>query len=91
MSFSISGLLTQLVAVARATDGVKLLGLITNFTNSVAANPTELNFLAQSAAFQMGALAVLPGLEQAELVGLAGVVNTEAQGMLTPVAVTAKS
>jgi hypothetical protein len=94
MSFSISSILSGIVAVARSTDGAKLLALIENATNSLAANPTEINFVVQEAAFVQGAVALLPGLEQAELVALAGIVNTDAQALLTPapaVAVAAKS
>lgn len=82
MTFSPSALVATLVAVAKADAAKTLLPLIADFTNSVAANPTQLNIVAQAAKFQVGLLTIVPGLEQAELVALATAINTEAQLLL---------
>jgi hypothetical protein len=87
---NISQLVQSLLEVARSGAGPKLLVLITEFTNSIAANPTQLNVVAQVAQFEVGALAILPGLAQSELAALASIINAEATKLLTPVAVATK-
>jgi hypothetical protein len=84
---NISQLLQGLLGAFRANAGPELLALITSFNNSLAANPTQINVVAQSSKFVVGVLAIIPGLEQSELLALAGVINTEAAKLLTPVAV----
>ncbi len=84
MSFSISALASNLIAGAKADAEKNILPLINTLTSSIAANPSTVNVVAQAAAFQVGVLAALPGLEQAELVALAGAVDSAAKALLAP-------
>jgi hypothetical protein len=80
----VSAALKSLLAVAKADAAASVLPLIVSFTNSIAANPTAVNVVAQAAKFQVSILAVLPTLEQSELAAIAGIINTEATTLLAP-------
>jgi hypothetical protein len=85
----VSAALKSLLAVAKAEAATSVLPLIVSFTNSIAAQPTAVNTVAQLAKFQVGVLAVLPNLEQTELAAIAQIINTEASALLAPAPVVA--
>lgn len=64
-------------------DGAKtVLPLLQTFLTSIAGNPTQINFLAQLAKFEVDFLAAVPGIGQDVLKDLIGLINQEAQALL---------
>jgi hypothetical protein len=83
MSATFSSILATLIAVAKGDAAKLVLPLLANFLNSIATNPTELNIVAQLAAFEAGLLTVLPQIGQDEIKALAAQIQAEATSLLT--------
>lgn len=81
---NLSAIIAALVAVAKADAAKGLLPVLATFFNSVATNPTEINFVVQLSQLQVAVLAALPGIAQDELKTIATLLNTEAQALLAP-------
>lgn len=74
---NLSQVFASLLAIAKADAAAKILPLLATFLNSVASNPTALNFAAQASILNVGIIGALPGIAQDELKALAGLVNNE--------------
>lgn len=81
---NLASIISSLVAVAKADAAKAVLPALAAFFNSVATNPTEINFVAQLAQLQVAVISALPGIAQDELKALATILNNEAQALLAP-------
>jgi len=86
MSLSISGLIAPLISLAKQDTAKLIVPLVVTFLQNIAANPNELNILAQLGKLEADVLAALPTIEQDELKALATLLSTEAQALLSSTA-----
>jgi hypothetical protein len=82
---NIAQILSQLIAIAKTDLNKQLLPVIATFFNSIATNPTAINITAALAKAEVDLLAALPSIGQDVLSQLAGLVNAQAQTLLTTV------
>lgn len=77
-------ILTELLTLVKTDAAKDVLPLLSTFLTSIAANPSQVNFVAQLAKFEVDFLAVLPSIGQDVVKDLIGLINTEAQALLAP-------
>jgi len=77
-------LFAQLWAVIKQDEAQVILPALAKFFDSVAKNPTAINFAAAFAQLQVDVLAAQPGIEQSVLAEIAAVVDQAAQAANTP-------
>lgn len=83
------GALLQQILTAVKNDALKTaLPIINNFFQSVSANPSQSNIVAQLAALQVNLLAAIPNLEESVAKDVATIMQTEVN---TLVGTTAKT
>lgn len=83
-------LFAQVWAIIKADENKVLLPALAKFFNSVAGNPTAINFAASLAQLNVDVLAAQPNIAQQALAAIAAVVNQAAQNALNPPAAAAK-